>query len=172
MGTEMAALTVILGNEQRMLSAAGFDPVTTPRETSFCTHVVASAQPLMVADAIRDPFFAGHPLVATSGSIRSYCGVPLTTADGHVAGALCVFDSRDRMYTPSQLMEISLLAQQAREILLPGAEPVEALSPALWFREDPLASWIMEHVPTEDELQKLQTHKRGLSRLHGGSAAD
>lgn len=152
MGTENAAITIVLGVEQRMLSTAGLEPVTIPREISFCTHVVASAKPLMVNDAIRDPFFSGHPLVAVEGSVRSYCGVPITTPDGEVAGALCAIDSRERTFTPEQLLALSRLAQRAREIMIPGVAREEVMAPALWFREDPLAAWILENVPTQQQL--------------------
>lgn len=171
MCTEVAALNVIMSVEQRMLSASGISPITIPREMSFCTHIVANARPLMVNDAVRDPFFAGHPLVAVEGSVRSYCGVPITTEDGMVAGALCAIDSRERPFTPGQLLALTDLAQQARAILLPDAAPTPMMLPALWFREDPLVQWLHDHLPTETQLQQLAARRGILRWLHRKDAA-
>ena len=55
----------------------------TPREISFCRHVVEGdmCQPLVVPDAAVHPFFATNPLVM-SGLVRSYAGAPLVTPAG------------------------------------------------------------------------------------------
>lgn len=160
MGTEMAALTVVLGVELRMLSTSGFNPITIPRELSFCTHVVEHGRPIITTDATIDPFFIGHPLVATEGSVRSYCGVPITTADGHMAGALCAIGSSPRDFSPTQLLELSNLAQQARAILIPGVKVDEVLAVTQWFSEDdPLASWINDPIAFNDELKHPTVHR-------------
>lgn len=151
LGTEIAAIKIILEREQWMLAASGLVPITVPREISFCTHVVAHSRPLIVSDATHHPFFVGHPFVAPEGEaregmIRSYCGVPITTADGYVAGALCGIDSHERAFSPKQVLALAELARNARAVMLPDSPP-EELVPALWFSEDPLSARIRNRAP-------------------------
>lgn len=164
MNTEAAAITVITASHQHILVGAGIDAQVMPREHSVCTHVVASGQPLMITDMIRDPFFSAHPLVGVSDALRAYCGVPITTADGYAAGALCVIDGRERSFSTEQLHALSDLSQDARAILVPGASAQQTLPPAQWLREDPLASWIERTVPDEERLVQLAQRRRRAPR--------
>jgi two-component system cell cycle sensor histidine kinase/response regulator CckA len=62
-----------------------------PLEASFCQDVVGTGMPLVMADARTEPAFADRGTKA-----RAYAGVPLTTDEGHVLGALCAFDEKPR----------------------------------------------------------------------------
>jgi PAS domain S-box-containing protein len=53
--------------------------------------VVRTGAPLVVPDATADERLEELPAV-TSGQVRSYLGVPLVAASGHVVGALAVYD--------------------------------------------------------------------------------
>jgi GAF domain-containing protein len=136
----------------------------TPRELSVCTHVVASGLPLLLSYSERAPAFAAHPLMDVEGGIRSYCGIPITLADGHVAGALCVIDSRLRSFTRSQLEQLSNLAHEARNVLLPDLPAQEDYDLETWAHEDPLARWIEHNVPGEDELLAAKRRRRSWLR--------
>jgi GAF domain-containing protein len=173
MDTQLAALTVILGTEQLILSFAGAAPgveleAVSPRETGFCTHVVASRRPLMLTDTIRDPFFAQHPLVEIEGGIRSYCGVPIIMNDGQVSGALCAVDSRERQFSLDQLRQLTALAQRARQVLLVDVQAIETPDVEQWVCSDPLAAWIASHAPTDQAVDELRAaRERRLSRWRG-----
>ena len=65
----------------------------TPRDWSFCQHVVQGNAPLVIPDAAVHPAFARNPLVR-DGSVRSYAGAPLVTPRGEVLGSLCIIDTR------------------------------------------------------------------------------
>lgn len=84
-----------------------------PREMSFCSHVVASGDPVVVPDTLADPRFANNPLVTSEPHIRFYAAVPLRSSDGHAIGALEVFDRAPRTLSDAQLQALRLLAQQA-----------------------------------------------------------
>jgi PAS domain S-box-containing protein len=92
----------------------------TPLSYSFCQHVVASKQPLIIEDA------RAHPLVQDSPAILeldviAYAGIPLTTSDGHVLGSFCVIDSQPRTWTPDELATLGdLAASVMTEIELRG----------------------------------------------------
>jgi len=81
----------------------------TPLTHSFCKHVVASGQPLLVEDSGRDPRVRDHPAVRELG-VAAYLGVPLVSSDGFVVGALCAIDTEPRRWMPEQLAVLEDLA--------------------------------------------------------------
>jgi diguanylate cyclase (GGDEF)-like protein/PAS domain S-box-containing protein len=73
----------------------------TPREVSFCAHVVADDQALVVSDALEDQRFADNPLVTGEPRVRFYAGAPLRDDEGLVLGALCAIDHVPRRISSS-----------------------------------------------------------------------
>ena len=67
-------------------------------------------------DAQVDPVQQHNPLVAID-NVRSYAGVPLRTADGHVLGADCVLSSEPQDFTPDQVAELEQAAAEITAIL-------------------------------------------------------
>jgi PAS domain S-box-containing protein len=134
------ALVSVIGEDRVFLKSAVGMPEpwashrTTPLAYSFCRHVVASGEPLVVEDARR------HPLVRSNPAIRelswiSYAGVPLLTGDGRTAGALCVIDALPRLWSPR---DVALLEDLAASVVTemevrssaPRGEGPEAATPA------------------------------------------
>jgi GAF domain-containing protein len=72
-------------------------------------HVVDRGAPLAIRDAREDPLVRDNLAVPDLGVV-AYLGAPLTLADGHVAGALCVIDHRPRHWTADQVAVIADLA--------------------------------------------------------------
>ncbi len=73
----------------------------TPLSHSFCQYVVATAEDLVVNDAVN------HPLVRENLAIRdlgvaAYLGTPLLNPEGLPIGAFCVIDTRPRDWTPEE----------------------------------------------------------------------
>lgn len=170
MDTSIGAVTVLLHDKQYLIARAGIDVPVTDRTTSFCTHVTAQGRSLTVRDATRSPFFTGSPAVGfTAGSIRAYCGIPITLPDDTVIAVLCVVDARARTFTPAQVAALEQLADTAYAILLPTREapPVRAHPPKQdpigdlpsWCRQDDLYAWIESVVPDEAALV-AETHRR------------
>jgi signal transduction histidine kinase len=86
---------------------------TTPLSHSFCQHVVASAAPLIVADARL------HPLLQNNAAIRdlkviAYLGIPLTTPEGQTLGSFCTIDAQPRVWTER---EIEIMQELARFVM-------------------------------------------------------
>lgn len=84
----------------------------TPLSHSFCRHVVASGEPLVIEDARL------HPLVRDNLAIRdlevvAYLGIPLFTPDGHAVATLCAIDHQPRSWTEDDINTISQLAELA-----------------------------------------------------------
>lgn len=85
----------------------------TARALSMCGHVVAEAATIVVPDVLRDPRFAGNPVLKAQG-IRFYAGAPLRDDDGHVLGTLCLLDVQPRTLSAR---EVLLLESMAKEVM-------------------------------------------------------
>jgi len=81
----------------------------TPLSHSFCQHVVASQEPLVVTDARQDPRVRSNEAIEDLGVI-AYAGCPVTTSDGHTLGSFCVIDFEPRSWSPDELALLEDLA--------------------------------------------------------------
>jgi GAF domain-containing protein len=93
--TPVALVSIVDADRQFFKSATGLpEPWQSRRETplshSFCKHAVAMEEPLVIADARKDPIFRDNPSVRDL-QIVAYAGVPLMVS-GHALGAFCVID--------------------------------------------------------------------------------
>ena len=76
---------------------------------SLTAPVVAQNDILVVPDVMRDPRFAGNPLVHAL-NIRFYAGAPLR-AEGHLPiGSLCVIDTKPRDLSRREQELLQLIA--------------------------------------------------------------
>ena len=81
----------------------------TPLSHSFCKHVKASNEPLVVENAPE------HDLVRNNLAIRdlsviAYLGVPIHMPSGAPIGALCVIESEPRVWTKDEITTLTNLA--------------------------------------------------------------
>jgi PAS domain S-box-containing protein len=113
----MAGITFIDGERQFYKSAVGMVAPELPRDQSFCQHTIASADPMVVENALADDRFSTSPLVTGGPEIRFYAGAPLQTRDGAVLGALCVMDAEPRELRPHQLELLKGLARQVTALV-------------------------------------------------------
>lgn len=81
----------------------------SPLSHSFCEHVVASGRPFVVENSREHPVVRDYPSIGEFG-IAAYLGVPLSTADGHVLGSLCVIDVVPRAWTEEDVETLRDLA--------------------------------------------------------------
>jgi len=91
-----ALVTLVDADRQWFKSSIGFAARETPRELSFCAHVVARREPMFIPDTHNDPLFADHPAVIADPKVRFYAGAPLITSDGYALGTLCAVDYAPR----------------------------------------------------------------------------
>jgi GAF domain-containing protein len=106
-GAPVALVSALDRDRQFFKSCLGLpEPWATERETplshSFCQHVVAAREPLVVSDARRDNRLISNLAIRDLGVI-AYLGVPLITHDGHAIGTLCVIDHQPRIWTDEEL---------------------------------------------------------------------
>jgi GAF domain-containing protein len=90
----------------------------TPLSHSFCKHVVATGEPLVVEDARKHVVLRDNPAVQEMGAV-AYAGVPLTSSDGQALGSFCVIDHQPRTWAYDDVLVLRDLAACAmREIEL------------------------------------------------------
>lgn len=111
-GAPIALVSLIDTDRQWFKSRYGLDAPQTPRDISFCGHVVADDVALVVDDAFVDDRFADNPLVTGEPRVRFYAGVPLRTPEGFVMGTLCAIDHVPRQLTQEQTDLLGMLARQ------------------------------------------------------------
>ena len=129
--TPIALVSLVDQGRQWFKSRYGIDVVETPREISFCTHVVANEAYLEVEDARQDDRFAKNPLVTGEPNIRFYAGAPLITPDGFFLGSLCAVDTKPRNLNATQKAALQTLSHQVMqlfELRLAKGKLVEAIS--------------------------------------------
>jgi signal transduction histidine kinase len=81
----------------------------SPLTHSFCKHVVASAAPLIVADARLNPLFDDN-LAVRDLKVVAYLGIPLTTPEGQTLGSFCTIDGQVRTWSEREIKIMQDLA--------------------------------------------------------------
>jgi PAS domain S-box-containing protein len=117
-----------------------------PLTHSYCIQVVVSGKPLVINDANRDERVRDHPATAEAG-IRSYLGVPLTTAEGRVLGTLCVVAFEPRRWAEDDIRILEDLATEIIHESLTHHRALQASANALHASEE-MFRRLVEHVPS------------------------
>ena len=112
--TPVALVSLVDADRQFFKSGIGLpEPWQTRRETplshSFCKHAVAFQEPLVIADARKDPAYRDNPAVRDL-KIIAYAGVPLMVS-GHALGAFCVIDSEPHPWSYDEVRMLRDLAE-------------------------------------------------------------
>lgn len=113
----ISLITLVDADRQVFKSHHGLDICETPREGSFCVHVVESSAALTIPDATLDPRFADNPFVTGEPRLRFYFGIPLSGPGGHVLGSFSIADSKPRNLSPSEVQILQNLAEMAEDEL-------------------------------------------------------
>ncbi len=108
----IALVSLVDADRQWFKSRYGLEAPETPRDVSFCGHVVAEDRALIVEDAFEDDRFHDNPLVTGDPRVRFYAGFPLRNPEGYVLGTLCAIDHEKRTLTDGQRDALRRLAAQ------------------------------------------------------------
>jgi len=111
--TPVALVSIVDADRQFFKSATGLpEPWQSRRETplshSFCKHAVATQEPLIIADARKDPLYHDNPAIRDL-KIVAYAGMPLMVS-GHALGAFCVIDSEPHPWSYDEVRILRDLA--------------------------------------------------------------
>jgi diguanylate cyclase (GGDEF)-like protein len=155
-GTPMVGVNLV--DAERVWSKAriGLGQAESPRDTSFCGHVVHDAAPLVVEDAAQDPRFHDNPNVTGEPGVRFYAGHPIH-AMGHLVGSLCVVDTRPRKLSAAERSHLAdLAALVERELAGAESATTDSLTGLLNRRGFELvAQQCLNHVEREREAACL-----------------
>ena len=114
-GVELAAVTLLDGDELKLRSVSGSDPGRLPRASSACNQTIRGDGALVISDLAADPRFSGSPAVAGDAAMRFYAGYPIESPEGYRVGALCILDRERRSpheVDTEALSDLALLAQK------------------------------------------------------------
>jgi len=95
-------ISLIDSDRQWFKSRQGLDASETPRDISFCGHVILQNDIFEVVDTLEDQRFADNPLVFGNPKIRFYVGIPIKSARGNNLGTLCLIDDHPRKLTDEE----------------------------------------------------------------------
>jgi GAF domain-containing protein len=118
----IAAASLVDRERQWFKASCGLAASETPRDESFCAHVVANPVVTMVPDTLHDERFADHPAVTGLPGVRFYAGHPIILADGHCIGTLCIADVRPRHLDGNALGRLGKLAELVLSTIRPNKE--------------------------------------------------
>ncbi len=124
----IAIITLLDGKRVWFKSVIGIDRGEIPREISFCTHAIQSADLLEVPDAACDERFADNPIVIGDPRIRFYAGAPLITPDKLALGSLCVIDQKPRQLSRHQRVILTELSHGVMHLLAARQAGIEITS--------------------------------------------
>lgn len=115
--TKNAAVTLVDEKRQWFKATCGLSLSETPREHSFCAHVIDGKDVLVVEDALEDDRFKTNPFVVQEEGIRFYAGAPLTVEKNLHVGTLCISDPAPRSFDETQQAILARLAEVAADLL-------------------------------------------------------
>ncbi|EDM44077.1 sensor histidine kinase/GAF domain hybrid protein [unidentified eubacterium SCB49] len=108
----ISLITLLDSDRNFFKSHHGIDIQESPRDISFCGHAINQEEDIFIInDARLDARFKDNPLVKESQAIF-YAGAPLINPDGLKLGTLCVFDTKPRELTESQIKVLINMAKQ------------------------------------------------------------
>jgi GAF domain-containing protein len=113
-------MTLVDEDRQWFKSHPGLPVSETPRDESMCAHAILGDDVFVITDALQDDRFAENPNVARGARLRFYAGVPLTSANGHHLGTLCIMDHRPRVLDEDQIERLRQLGQMVEAELAAG----------------------------------------------------
>lgn len=112
-GVDISALVFIDERREWFKSVSGTTVQEYDRLLSFCGHVIATDDLLIIPDTHADLRFVDHPLVTGGPMIRFYAGVPIKSIDGHRVGVLCLKDKKPRQLNEKERQTLLSLAAWA-----------------------------------------------------------
>ena len=112
-----ATITFVDGDRQFIKAEAGFDGDTSGRTHVLRSCAILSTETLVIEDTLLDPRFNRNPLGMGRPQVRFYAGAPILAPEGHVLGAVCVFDAGPHRLSSAQVAGLEAIARQVQRLL-------------------------------------------------------
>jgi signal transduction histidine kinase len=111
-GTKMSLINLIDSFTQWTIANHGLKIDQMPREDSVCQYTIASDRQFEIPDLASDERFRDKAYVAGPLRLKYYFGIPLTTADDHHIGALCVLDNERQSLAEEKIELLKIVASE------------------------------------------------------------
>lgn len=162
---DVALVSMVADHYQFFKSCIGLPNIddrdrSTPVEGSFCRHVVATNEPLIVHDAPNDPRVMDHSAIESLGMI-SYLGMPLTLSDGKRLGSFCVYNKTPHEWTETEVSIVKELSEIViREIDLKAQVRVDPSYQPKLERAHQAINALIESLNTDTDQETFLTKLR------------
>lgn len=114
--TPMALISLVDLNEVFFKSTIGADGITSmPRGRSLCSIAILHTEPMIIHYVKEEKCLLANPIIAAEFGFKFYASAPLVTPDGFVIGALCITDTKPRVFGPEQVASLKALAAKVME---------------------------------------------------------
>lgn len=156
----ISTLTIMDTEREWYKSCQGVDAKEGPRAISFCGHVIASRDEMVIiTDTKDDSRFADNPMVIGPPFVRFYAGVPIFDINGMRVGAFCIKDTKPRSLSEAESFFLQTLASWAElevnfaavQKVINGKVGQEKMKP------------VLERLKRRNVLDNLQTIRFGLA---------
>jgi diguanylate cyclase (GGDEF)-like protein/PAS domain S-box-containing protein len=116
-GSPNAVINLFDSTWQRPLVCVGMQVSPVLREDAMCEIAVVTGETIYASDAAKDTRLGHNPFVdGRLAEVHMYLSLPLTTADGHTIGTLCVYDDQPRELDHEQIESAQILTRQVMAI--------------------------------------------------------
>lgn len=102
LNTPIASIALVAEDHIWFKSKIGFEAKQIDRDASFCGHTILQDELFIVEDAQLDARFHDNPFVINPPFFRAYAGMPLQVANYKKIGALCVVDTKPRIFSEEE----------------------------------------------------------------------
>ncbi len=131
----IALVSLVDADRQFFKSSQGLaEPVATQRETplthSFCQHVVAQSEPLIISDARNHPLVYNNPAILEM-EVIAYLGIPIFSPDQQVLGSFCAIDKQPHPWSAEAvelMQELAAVVMDEIALRIYAREREDALS--------------------------------------------
>jgi GAF domain-containing protein len=164
--TPVSLISLVAEDHQYFKSQIGLEEPwksqgKTPLSHSFCQHVVATNQPLIVDNALENDLVKDN-LAVRDMHVMAYLGVPLTLKDGTCLGSFCAIDKQVKNWDADDLAIMQELGgiiveefNLRAEVYIDGSRQPELDD--LHQRIDGLISGLDTSIPKDEFLVALGT---------------
>jgi diguanylate cyclase (GGDEF)-like protein len=158
MGVRVAAITLVDKDRQWFKSVEGWEISELPKSHSLCLPTISKCELVIIEDMQADPAYSSNPLVTGGPKFRFYAGFPLVDASGTVVGTFCVYDTKPRSVTASDVQSLRDAGESAQK---------ELLTNELHAAQKQLVSKLgaARRQATLDELTRVWNRRGGLELL-------
>ena len=98
----ISAISFVNDQSSAFKSLLDEEIIETPRDISFCGHVINQEDILNIPETFSDDRFRNNPLVLDDPHVRFYAGCPVQI-NRQKLGTICIADHQPRYFTPPQL---------------------------------------------------------------------